>query len=222
MELGKNIYRYRVERGLSQGALAEALEVSRQSVSKWENDAAVPELDKLLRMSRLFDTTLDELVNGTGAKPKEPEPAPTASFFPGWNTRSTIGFCMLLFGMVFFLLSVFWGDHLAYGEEFGELLSLFIALISVVLLATYNLAVLATCAVIYFLYSILCVGILHTQRLFNQAFLFFSGLILLVWFIVLGLHLTGHRVAGTTEEEAALAGAPVPTAEAETAQEREA
>ena len=44
MTLGQNICRLRTERGLSQGDLADALGVSRQSISKWETDASVPEL----------------------------------------------------------------------------------------------------------------------------------------------------------------------------------
>ena len=47
MNLGENIYRLRAEKNMSQGDLADALEVSRQSVSKWENNSATPELDKL-------------------------------------------------------------------------------------------------------------------------------------------------------------------------------
>ena len=64
MNLGENIYRFRTEKNLSQGDLADALNVSRQSVSKWENNSAVPELDKLVKLSSLFGITLDELVNG--------------------------------------------------------------------------------------------------------------------------------------------------------------
>ena len=45
--LSNNIYTLRRQRGLSQEQLAEALDVSRQAISKWENGAAVPELDKL-------------------------------------------------------------------------------------------------------------------------------------------------------------------------------
>lgn len=50
MSLGEHIYRLRTQRGMSQEALAEALNVSRQSVSKWENSSAVPELEKLVGM----------------------------------------------------------------------------------------------------------------------------------------------------------------------------
>lgn len=65
MNLGENIHKLRTDRNMSQGDLAAALDVSRQSVSKWENNSAVPELDKLLKMSALFGITLDELVGKT-------------------------------------------------------------------------------------------------------------------------------------------------------------
>lgn len=67
MNLGENIYKLRTEKNLSQGGLADALEVSRQSVSKWENNSAVPELDKLIKMAGVFGITLDELVSGNAA-----------------------------------------------------------------------------------------------------------------------------------------------------------
>lgn len=73
MSLGSNICRLRTEKNLSQIDLANALCVSRQSISKWETDGSVPELDKLLKLSRLFDITLDELV--TGEKPALPSAA---------------------------------------------------------------------------------------------------------------------------------------------------
>ena len=78
MTLGQNIYRLRTERGLSQGDLAEALDVSRQSVSKWETDGSVPELEKLLRLSELFHITLDELVKGSDGTVETPSPTPEA------------------------------------------------------------------------------------------------------------------------------------------------
>ena len=62
MTLGKNIVRLRTQKNWSQGDLADALEISRQSVSKWETDTSIPELDKLIKLSKLFDVTLDELV----------------------------------------------------------------------------------------------------------------------------------------------------------------
>ena len=70
MSLGGTIYRLRTEKNMSQGDLADALDVSRQSVSKWENDSSIPDLDKLKKLSQLFGVSLDELVNG------EPRPEP--------------------------------------------------------------------------------------------------------------------------------------------------
>ena len=61
MTLGENIVRLRTQKNWSQGDLADALDISRQSVSKWETDASIPELDKLLKLSELFGVTLDEL-----------------------------------------------------------------------------------------------------------------------------------------------------------------
>ncbi len=82
MELHENIYRLRMARGMSQAELAESLEVSRQSISKWETGAAVPELEKLMRLSDVFGVTLDELVRGEakageGAAEVRDEPQPT-------------------------------------------------------------------------------------------------------------------------------------------------
>lgn len=70
MNLCETIYRLRTEKNMSQRDLADALNVSRQSVSKWENGNAVPDLEKLIRMSELFGVTLDELV-GVSAEKKE-------------------------------------------------------------------------------------------------------------------------------------------------------
>ena len=60
--LGVRIQEGRKAAGLSQEALGEKLQVSRQAVSKWESDAAIPELDKLITMSRIFGVTIDQLL----------------------------------------------------------------------------------------------------------------------------------------------------------------
>lgn len=79
MSLGTTISRLRAKQHLSQGELADALGVSRQSVSKWETDSSVPELDKLVGLSRLFGVTLDALVLETAPAPEDaPESAPSA------------------------------------------------------------------------------------------------------------------------------------------------
>lgn len=62
MKLSEKIVTLRNQNQLSQGDLAEKLNVSRQSVSKWETGASTPDLDKLIAMSELFHVTMDELV----------------------------------------------------------------------------------------------------------------------------------------------------------------
>ena len=64
MNLGERIYQYRMNKKLSQGDLAELLNVSRQSISKWENNTATPDLDKIVKMSEIFGVSLDELIKG--------------------------------------------------------------------------------------------------------------------------------------------------------------
>lgn len=64
MNLEENIVRLRTEKRLTQEDLADLLGVSRQSVSKWESGASTPELDKLIRLSEVFEITVDELVKG--------------------------------------------------------------------------------------------------------------------------------------------------------------
>ena len=102
MNLGENIYKLRTEKNLSQGGLADALEVSRQSVSKWENNSAVPELDKLMKMAQMFEVTLDELVTG-----KMPESDPVSPQFPpirpaptkqSLSPQQILGIVLLIFG----------------------------------------------------------------------------------------------------------------------------
>ena len=77
MPLADKIIELRKKQGWSQIDLADRLDVSRQSVSKWEMAQAVPELDKIIKMSELFAVTTDYLLKDDAPKPDpEPQPAP--------------------------------------------------------------------------------------------------------------------------------------------------
>lgn len=67
MTTGQKIAKLRRERGMTQDALADALSVTRQAVSKWEADAALPETGKLVPLARLFGCTVDYLLNESAA-----------------------------------------------------------------------------------------------------------------------------------------------------------
>ena len=62
MALPEKLYTLRKKSGLSQEQLAEALNVSRQAISKWEGGSAMPESDKLLALSNYFGVSLNYLL----------------------------------------------------------------------------------------------------------------------------------------------------------------
>lgn len=98
MTLGSRICAQRTAHNLSQVDLADLLEVSRQSVSKWETDASIPELDKLVKMCQVFGVSLDQLVLGG-------EPAPASLSAQGFRlTPSVSGTALLLMGGLSFVL----------------------------------------------------------------------------------------------------------------------
>ena len=62
MELGKNIYRLRKEKQLSQEKLAEKVNVTRQTISNWELGETFPNPEQLMLLSRALDISIDQLV----------------------------------------------------------------------------------------------------------------------------------------------------------------
>ena len=61
MTLGEKLSKLRRENNYTQEQLADILAVSRQAISKWESNITYPETDKLIRLSELFDCSLDYL-----------------------------------------------------------------------------------------------------------------------------------------------------------------
>lgn len=72
MTLGKRISKLRSQRKISQEYLAEQLDVSRQAVSKWENDSSSPDTDHLVRLAELFGVSVDYLATGKEDPPIRP------------------------------------------------------------------------------------------------------------------------------------------------------
>ncbi len=68
MAISEKILKLRKDKGLSQEAFAEALGVSRQSVSKWESGDVLPDSDKIILMSELFGVTTDYLLKKSAAE----------------------------------------------------------------------------------------------------------------------------------------------------------
>lgn len=64
MKLANQIVEYRKKLNLTQEALAEKCDVSRQAVAKWENGASLPDITVIIKLAKLFNISLDELVLG--------------------------------------------------------------------------------------------------------------------------------------------------------------
>lgn len=89
MSFRDNLQHLRATRNMTQEQLAMLLGVSRQSVTKWEAEKSYPEMDKLLKLCRIFDCTLDDLVQGdlTGRAP-----APDESAVPAGPPQDVCGY----------------------------------------------------------------------------------------------------------------------------------
>lgn len=72
MSIGERITQLRTEKNMSQGQLAGALDVSRQAISKWENDQTSPDTLHLIKLADILDTEVEYLA--TGRKPVYEEP----------------------------------------------------------------------------------------------------------------------------------------------------
>ena len=59
MPLSNKIYELRKSNGMSQEALAEKINVSRQSISKWESGETVPEIERIIELSKVFSVSTD-------------------------------------------------------------------------------------------------------------------------------------------------------------------
>lgn len=111
MTFGEKLQRLRAREGLSQDALAELLNVSRQAVSRWERDETMPETEKVIRISDHFHVTTDYLLKD-GLLKDGPEQFPPASRplpEPGslWDKYGfVVGYLLAALGFPWILLAL--------------------------------------------------------------------------------------------------------------------
>ena len=108
MQLSDNIVQFRKAMGLSQEQLAEQVGVSRQAISKWETAQSVPELDKIVALSRIFGISTDVLL---GNIPEVPANSPAAAIPADSYIRAnllrrffTLGWVTALVGVIALIL----------------------------------------------------------------------------------------------------------------------
>ncbi|MBR2001033.1 MAG: helix-turn-helix transcriptional regulator, partial [Firmicutes bacterium] len=125
MTLGQKINQLRLEQNLSQNDLADMLNVSRQSISKWETDGSVPDLDNLIKLSQIFHVTLDELVlnkmpdmavsaeSSTATTTSLPDTSEEQHVQGRLSVRLLAGFALLICSAVGILICTILGDPAA-------------------------------------------------------------------------------------------------------------
>lgn len=96
MELGTRIKTLRTQKGFSQEALADRLEISRQAIAKWESGQSRPSTGNLLTLCEVFGVSLDELVSGEElaaplpAEVPAPAPAPVQKPRQSWKMQAAL------------------------------------------------------------------------------------------------------------------------------------
>lgn len=127
MTTGEKITKYRKEKGYTQESFGEALGVTRQAVSKWESDITFPETDKLIMMSKLFNCSVDYLLNveleTIEETPRESTEKINVSNFKWVQFGITIGFAVIMLICYLFpyismsyTMDGFFGDNVIYAD----------------------------------------------------------------------------------------------------------
>jgi len=108
LKLGEQLQRLREAKNMSREELAQQMNVSRQAVYKWENDKGYPDIQNLLKLSEIYETTIDELIksdstfqdkiNIDGGKKKDDD---DEMLHPGFYIGIGIIFLGIFLGLIF-------------------------------------------------------------------------------------------------------------------------
>ena len=104
MDLGNRLYEFRKEKRISQEEAAEKLNVTRQTVSKWETNQSQPDFDKIIPICELYGITTDDLFGTTTKKETKPT-TKTNTTTP--NLRKKTAFVVSISVFLYFI-SVIW------------------------------------------------------------------------------------------------------------------
>lgn len=133
MSLGENLQFLRKRENVTQEQLAEMLEVSRQSVSKWESDTTYPEMDKLLQISGIFHCTLDDLVQKDISSQYVEDKAHYDEYQNLNCKRITIGVSLILSGLTLMVLLTTIFSNISYIEDLSSIIFFIFVAVSVAL-----------------------------------------------------------------------------------------
>ncbi len=103
MSFGNNVFYYRKKFGITQEALAEKLDVTRQTVSRWETDNAFPDMEKLLVLCDLFECDMEILVRGDAeeenSRSRKADLEAYDRHMNGYTAQITAGVVLILLGV---------------------------------------------------------------------------------------------------------------------------
>ena len=116
MELSERILTLRKQKGLSQSELADLIGVSRQAVSKWESGQALPDLDKIIVLSDIFDISIDQLIKGNEEKTQKKKIDAIAlilsfNYFLAIPVLKAIPLILITIAFGFYILGIAISDH---------------------------------------------------------------------------------------------------------------
>lgn len=113
MSIGKRIYQLRKNKSFSQEYIAEKVGVSRQAVSKWEQDQTAPDTYNLIALAELFNVSVEYLATGkTHNTPDEQMSALTQAKHYSFGTKKIIGFILICTGLLSLILGVLFSETL--------------------------------------------------------------------------------------------------------------
>ena len=136
MTFGENLQFLRKRLNMTQEDLAEKMEVSRQSVSKWESNSAYPETDTIIRLCNLFSCDMDTLLRGDVSRRFGEGAAEYDKHMNLFATAIAAGVALVLLGVIFML---FVGEFFVREMEAGVVFFLFlIAAVAIFIVSGMN------------------------------------------------------------------------------------
>ncbi len=107
MEIGNKINQLRKLSGMTQEQLAEKLNVSRQTISKWESDSTSPDLESIVKISRIFHVSLDDLLKeGEAGVANKNDEQLTLEDLMKINLHNRKMTLLLISGLIFIMVSI--------------------------------------------------------------------------------------------------------------------
>ncbi len=113
MSLAENLQYLRAREGITQEQLAERLDVSRQSVSKWESSASFPEMDTLLKLCDMFHVDMDTLLRGSVEQSFSEDTAGYDRFMTSYARKIASGVAAIIAGVALIPLGTLVGTEQA-------------------------------------------------------------------------------------------------------------